>query len=39
LKATTFAIFSRTAVISIRFWMIMLSQVMISQPSAATCGI
>jgi hypothetical protein len=39
LKATTFAIFSRTAVISIRFWLIMLSQAMISQPRAAACGI
>jgi hypothetical protein len=33
------ALFSRTAVISLRFWVIMLSRVMISQPRAATCGI
>jgi hypothetical protein len=30
------ALFSRTAVISLRFWVIMLSRVMISQPRAAT---
>lgn len=39
LRATTFAMFFRIAVISIRFWLIMLAQVMISQPRAATCGI
>ena len=39
LRATIFALFSRTAAISFRFWMIMLSRAMISQPRAATCGI
>ena len=39
LRATIFALFSRTAVISFRFWMIMLSRVTISHPRAATSGI
>jgi hypothetical protein len=34
-----FCLGSRTAAISFRFWIIMLSRVMISQPRAATCGI
>src|SRR2546423_1104773 len=39
LRATILALFSRAAVISLRFWLIMLSRVMISQSRAAACGI
>jgi len=39
LRATILALFSRIAVISFRFWMIMLSSVTISHTLAATSGI
>ena len=39
LRATIFAPLSRTALISFRFSMILLSRVMISHPLAATTGI